>query len=179
MRDVLEASGFGGEVYPSAEAFLADPVHCSFKCIILDINLPGMSGMELQAKLKLQSDSPRIIFLTGSTDLSIVVRALQNGAADFLRKPVEGLPLLQSVTRALRQERIERNGSVQRADLDIRRARLTRREREIMERVARGELNKNIAVDLGISERTIEHHRQSVMRKMGAKSLAALIRMLA
>lgn len=178
VRDVLEGAAFGVGIFPSAEAFLADSGRGRFRCLIVDINLPGMSGTELQAQLKLLPDGPQIIFLTGNMDLPLATQALRDGAADFLHKPVQGLALLQSVMTALRQERILRDRGTQHTDIEVRLARLTRREREIIQRVVRGELNKNIAIDLGISERTIEHHRQSVMRKMEAKSLAALVRML-
>ncbi|WBO59433.1 response regulator [Acidocella sp. MX-AZ03] len=177
VRDVLEAGGYGVEAYSSAEAFLADPARARFRCIIIDVILPGMSGAALQTLLKTEADPPRIIFLTGSVDLPLAVQALRNGASDFLHKPVDGLALLQSVMTALRQQSRARIAAP--PDLADRLASLTPREREVMERVVRGELNKNIAVDLGISERTTEHHRQSVMRKMGTKSLAALVRLIA
>lgn len=176
VRDVLVPGGYGVETYGSAEAFLAASARARFRCVIVDISLPGMSGMALHAVLRAEPEPPQIIFLTGSSDLSLAVQALRNGAADFLHKPVDGLRLLQSVTMALHRRNTARDAVS--SDFVTRRASLTPREREVMERVVRGELNKNIAADLGISERTTEHHRQSVMRKMGAKSLAALVRLV-
>lgn len=178
IRAILAPGGYKVEVFLSAEAYLADPQHSRFKCLIVDIDLPGMSGTELISKLSQHSERPQIIFLTGETTLSTATQTMPNGNAEFLRKPVQGATLLQSVANVLRSERATPVDPIQQADLTSRLARLTTREREVLMRVIKGEMNKNIASDLGISERTTEHHRQNVMRKMEVKSLAALVRIM-
>lgn len=178
LRTILEAGGYKIETFNAAESYLADAKPTRFKCVLLDITLPGMSGLELQDRLNLLPDRPQLIFLTGNADLETVVRAMRNGAVDFMHKPVQGQALLKSVAAALTNGRTPHAEHAQHEDITRRLARLTRREREVLERVVNGELNKNIAADLGISERTTEHHRQSVMRKMEAKSLAMLVHMM-
>jgi PAS domain S-box-containing protein len=179
LHEIFTENGRQAEIFTSAEAFLAEPGRARFKCLVVDVNLPGMSGFELQARLNEDGPAPKIVFLSGHAELPGVVSALQAGAADFLRKPVNGARLLESVTAAIRQTRASPPDHLHLADVHQRLSRLTRREREVMVRVVRGELNKNIAADLGVAERTIEHHRQNMMQKMGARSLAALVRMVA
>ena len=176
---ILEPGGYKVESFASADAYLADPQRGRFKCLLVDFGLPGMSGMDLLVQLKAAVDGPQVIILSGNADLSIAVKALQGGAADFLRKPVQGTALLQSIANILRYgQEVPAIDPVQQADVAARLGRLTGREREVLARVIKGELNKNIAADLGISERTTEHHRQNVMRKMGVKSLAKLVQMM-
>lgn len=177
-RTVLEEAGYRVASFSSAEAYLADPNRERFKCLLVDIVLPGMSGPELQAHLNESSVHPQIIFLTGNTDLPLAVKAMHDGAADFLHKPVQSAVLLQSVKNALHSRREADIDQARRTDFAERMKRLTNREREILRRIVNGELNKNIAVDLGISERTTEHHRQNLMRKLEVKSLAMLVRMM-
>ncbi len=176
---ILEPGGYKVESFLSAEAYLADARRSRFKCLIADIGLPGMSGMALLARLRGFMEWPQVIILSGDADWTIAAEALRDGAADFLRKPVQGTALLQSVANALRHGREALvMDPAQQADIVARLGRLTGREREVLARVVKGELNKNIAADLGISERTTEHHRQNVMRKMGVKSLAMLVHMM-
>jgi two-component system CheB/CheR fusion protein len=177
LRSMLGADGRKVETFASGEAFLSDAGHGRFRCLIVDISLAGMDGLTLQARLKSEGFAPPIIFVTGSADVPMAVEAMRNGAADFLEKPVSGALLRDSVVRALKSATGAAEDRSQRADARARLGNLSPREREVMDRVVAGQLNKNIAVDLGISERTTEHHRQSVMRKMGAASLATLVRM--
>ncbi len=175
-RVALEAHGYRIETFPSAETFLADPGHDRFRCLLVDVSLPGIGGLELQRRLKSEPRQPCIIFLTGTGELPVAVEAMREGAADFLQKPVGSADLAESVARALEKETETIPPQTNQADIAARLATLTHREREILDRIVVGQLNKNIAADLGISERTTEHHRQNVMRKMGVKSLAMLVR---
>lgn len=176
VRVTLEADGYSVETFASAEAFLADPDHGRFRCLVVDLGLPGMDGIELQNQLKSEERTPPIIFVTGSGDLTGALRAMREGAADFLEKPVDSAALGDSVARVMRQSEQATSDQAERMDFARRLEALTKREREVMERIIAGRLNKNIATELGISQRTAEHHRQAVMQKMGVKSLAMLVR---
>jgi len=179
IQAMLESQGYKVETFASGEAFLSDPDHGRFRCLVVDVSLAGMGGLELQGRLKSEQRYPPIIFLTASGDVPLAVRAMREGATDFLQKPVDSATLRESVASAVEQGTTTVPTPSQRADVEARLATLTKREREIMDRIVMGQLNKNIAADLGISERTAEHHRQGVMRKMGVKSLAMLVRMIA
>ena len=178
VREILEITGYKIECFSSAESYLADPMHERFKCLIIDIVLPGISGTELQTILNAQRERPQIIFLTGESDLPTAVKVLRDGAFDFLCKPVNARILLESVENALRHSRNPQIGHPRKTEIRERLTRLTKREREVLSRVIMGKLNKNIAADLGISERTTEHHRQNLMRKLEVKSLAMLIHLI-
>lgn len=177
IKAMIASMGHEVTVFASAEAYINDLNRRRFQCVIVDASLTGMSGLDLQARLREEKRCPPFIFLTASTDISLTVEAMRHGAADVLRKPVEATTLHCSLNRILEQPPSPRPILKHVSDVEARLATLTRRERQIMERIVIGQLNKNIAVDLGISERTIEHHRQSIMRKMGVKSLAMLVRM--
>lgn len=165
------------ETYPSAQEFLDayDPTRSG--CLVLDIRMPGMSGLELQHKLAEMNAPIPIVFITGHGDVPMAVEAMKRGAVDFIRKPFRDQELLDRINEALTLE------AGQRAELaDLERVRsvvdsLTPREREVFQRVADGQANKVVAIDLGISERTVEIHRSQVMQKTGARSLADLVRM--
>jgi FixJ family two-component response regulator len=145
-------------------------------CLVLDLSMPGVTGLELQRWL-LQTNSPLpIIFLTGRGDIPSSVRAMKDGAVDFLTKPVDGTDLLRSIEEALRRERETRALRDEEEAIRARLATLTRREREVLKHVVSGQLNKQIAAELGTVEKTIKVHRARVMRKMGARSLAELVR---
>lgn len=175
----LKGRGYKVESFATGEAFLSDSGRGRFRCLLVEAFLPGMSGLELQSHLMSEQRPPAIIFLTGSGSVSLAVEAMREGAADFLQKPVDGAALLASVTRVIETAMSTIPAQYARGDVTARLATLSKREREIMDRVVAGELNKNIAADLGISERTAEHHRQSMMRKMGVRSLAVLVRTIA
>ena len=179
FRLVLEADGHSVAGYGSCEAYLADPNHRLFKCLLVDIALPGMDGPALQQRLKAERVDLPIIFVTGSHDLATAVQTMRDGAADFLQKPVGTAELLASVTLALQGGQQTTQSRVLDESVASRLATLTSRERQVMELMIAGVPSKNIAADLGISQRTAEHHRQNVMRKMAAKSLATLVRMVA
>ncbi|HTV33879.1 MAG TPA: CheR family methyltransferase [Methylocella sp.] len=178
IRAMLESQGYKVETFTSGEAFLSDPDHGRFRCLVVDVSLAGMGGLELQSRLKLEQRYTPIIFLTASGDVPLAVRAMREGAADFLQKPVDSVTLRQSIASAMEQGSATVATPSQRADTEARLATLTKREREIMDRIVMGQLNKNIATELGISERTTEHHRQSLMRKIGVTSLAMLVRLV-
>ena len=145
-------------------------------CLVLDIRMPGMSGLELQQQLiDLNSVLP-VIFITGHGDVPMAVEAMRRGAIDFLRKPVKENDLLSRIEQALLLESGARDETRSRNEIDTRLDSLTRREREIFRLVAEGLANKVIALDLGISERTVEVHRSRVMKKLEARTLAQLVR---
>jgi PAS domain S-box-containing protein len=175
IRTMLEAEGHSVATYGSAEAFFDDEGRGRFRCLVVDVDLPGMDGLQLQERLKQEGRAIPLIFVTGRGDLPLAVKAIGEGAADFLQKPVRAADLGDSLARALAHAPAPQE---EREDFARRLASLTPREREVLDKVVAGELNKNIAAGLGISQRTTEHHRQALMRKMGARSLAALVRMV-
>ena len=178
IRRTLEMEGHKVDTYASCEAFLAEPDHGKYRCLVVDVGLGerGMDGLELQHRLKEEHIGTPVIFVTGSGDLPKAVKAIRDGAEDFLLKPVKGAELYASVSRALAHLASEGSNHARQQETGARLATLTARERQVMERIAAGEASKVIAADLRISQRTVEHHRQSVMRKMAVKSLAALVR---
>ena len=172
---VLKASGYEVAAYPSAADLLARiPDGTRAGCIVLDVELPGLSGPELQARLTAAGCALPVVFLTGHGDIPTSVRAIKAGAEDFLTKPVPADRLLDAVERAVATFRAASHQQDSVASTRALAARLTPRERQVFERVARGLLNKQIAQELGTSERTIKAHRQRVMEKMSARSLAEL-----
>jgi FixJ family two-component response regulator len=174
---ILEAAGYAVSTYASAGDFLLADVVDGPACLVLDVRMPGPSGLELQQALAKRTDLLPVVFLSGHGDIPMTVRALKAGAVDFLTKPVEGKALLAAVEAALAQDaarRAERDG--QRALRD-RYESLSAREREVFAEVVSGKLNKQIAGDIGAAERTVKAHRARVMEKMQAGSVADLVRM--
>lgn len=173
---LLKAAGYEARSYASAGEFLLADPQPGPGCIVLDVRMPGPSGLELQAALSKKRGSWPLIFLTGHGDIPMSVQAMKAGAVDFLTKPVQRQALLAAVTNALdiQQEResLIRKDDVLRACLES----LTDRERRIMELVVEGKLNKQIAATLGIAERTVKAHRAQVMEKMKVDTLADLVR---
>ena len=178
LRQALESDGSKVATFSSGEAFLADAERRRFRCLVVDLNLSGMDGIALQDRLRHEQSSTSIIFVTGSGTLSLAVKAMREGAADFLQKPVRVEALRESVSRVLASGELMASDRAQQDAIVARLATLTERERQVIERVVAGQATKIIAADLGISERTIEHHRHNVMRKLGAKSLATLVRLV-
>ena len=174
---LLETVDIPYESFPTAQAFLDAYRSDRRGCLILDIRMPGMSGLELQQKL-VDMDAPiPIVFITGHGDVPMAVEAMKRGAVDFIRKPFRDQDLLDRVHEALNLDAGQR---AEFEDLEQARAKLeslTPREHEVFLRVANGQANKVVAIDLGISERTVEIHRSQVMHKTGARSLADLVRM--
>lgn len=181
MRDaltqLLETFGLQVEAYVGGPAFLAAYEEDRPGCLLLDMAMPGMSGMEVQAELKARGLTIPIIFLTGHGDIPLAVRALQAGAVDFLEKPILGDTLLERVQRALKLDQEWGQEQSRIHALQERYARLSRREREIMTLMVTGLTSKEIAQKMGISPRTVEVHRAHVAHKMGAANLAELVHM--
>ena len=178
LQLLMESVGLVVETYPSALDFLEhfDPARPG--CIILDVRMPGMGGLDLQSKLGEHRYHPPIIIITGHGDVPMAVRAVQAGAVDFIEKPFNDQALLDAVHRAIERD-AERRGEASRlADIQDRYARLTPREKEVLSLVVAGKRNKVIAVELGVSQSTVEAHRAKVMEKMESSTLSDLMRMM-
>ncbi len=178
MKLLMNSVGLAVETFASAEEFLArfDPARPG--CLLLDIRMKGMSGLELQERLALEEIQPPIIIITGHGDVPMAVRAVKVGAVDFIEKPFNEQVLLDSVHRAIELDGEHRGRVLQLADISACLECLTPREREILELVVAGKRNKVIASELGISQSTVEAHRSKVMEKMQAESLSDLMRMM-
>ncbi|MBV8909586.1 MAG: response regulator transcription factor [Gammaproteobacteria bacterium] len=178
LRLLVKSIALTASVLGSAQDFLASYEPMQPGCLILDVRMPGMSGLELQQQLNLRGAVIPVIFITGHGDIPMAVEAMQHGAFDFLQKPFRDQDLIDRVQRALERDRVNRAELAERARIRERRASLTPREREVLALVASGKANKVMAADLGLSQRTVEIHRARVMEKMGASSLAQLVRMV-
>ena len=178
LRWLLESVGTQVETYDSAQAFLDAYDFKSPGCLILDIRMPGMSGLELQEKLSRLTNELHIIFLTGHASVPIAVRAMREGAVDFYEKPVDEQMLLDRVQGVLKTIGEQQSKKMDRAMLEARLELLTPRERQVMDEVVQGKRTKAIAADLGVSTRTIEAHRAKIMEKMRASSVGELISMV-
>jgi len=176
LTGLLAAAGFNAVLFASAAEYMSYPRTASAACLVVDVGLAGMSGLELQARIAEQSHPP-IVFITGRGDVHSSVRAMKAGAIDFLTKPYAEVDLLNAINAALSRDREVRRERDERSALEGRLASLTPREREVMAFVASGLLNKQAAAWLGISEVTLQIHRGRVMKKMKAASLADLVRM--
>jgi two-component system CheB/CheR fusion protein len=177
IRKVLETDGRNVEDYASCEAFLAAYRPGREACLLVDAYLPGMSGLELLQQLSHASPLLPAIMITGNSDVHMAVQAMKAGALDFIEKPFDQGELLASIERALEQSRDTGKLAAWSEAAASRIATLTQRQRQIMDLVLAGHPSKNIAADLGISQRTVENHRASIMKKTGAKSLPALARL--
>jgi len=175
LARVLQGEGWRVESYASAEAFLARPDPAAWGCVVLDVDLPGLDGLEVQQRLAETGQFLPIVFLTGKGDVPMSVRAIKAGAADFLIKPVPAAVLIAAVRAALQQGKAARDAQVGIAELQRRLAGLSPREREVLEGVAAGKLNKQIAADLGIVEQTVKFHRARIMERMQAGTVAELM----
>ena len=178
LRWLLESSGYRVATYPSAATFLENYRLESGACVVLDVRMPGTSGLELQQEISRRGRSIPVIFVTGHGDVPMAVQAIKHGAFDFIEKPFKDEVLLALIEKATKSDAALRVEDAQRQSTAARLATLTQREREIMECVVAGKRNKAIAEELGISVKTVEIHRSRVMEKMGAESLAALIQMV-
>ena len=177
LRFLLKSAGFEVECFESAQVFLDEYNPKTRGVLLLDVRMPGMSGLELQEHLRAERITIPVIILTAYANVPMAVRAMQAGAFDFIEKPFDGAALLSRVRRALAHD-VDVRADQEQAELIQRRlATLTPREREVMELVVDGLLNKQVAAELGISMKTVENHRARVMEKMEAESLAELVRM--
>jgi FixJ family two-component response regulator len=174
---LLRAAGFEARGYGSTGEFLLEAPADRAGCVLLDVRLPGPSGLELQAALKRRGVALPVIFLTGHGDVASSVRAMQAGAVDFLTKPMKRDTLFEALRRALERDQQERARRAEADELRARFAALTAREREVVEAVADGKLNKQIAHELGMAERTVKLHRARAMEKLGVGSPAELGRL--
>jgi FixJ family two-component response regulator len=173
---LLSTVGLPCQTFASASEFLDDYDPDSRGCLVLDIRMPRMSGLELQAELNERGSNLPVIFITGHGDIPMAVDAMRQGAMDFIRKPFREQELLDRINEALDVELIRRGRALEQDELVDRIESLTDREKAVFEAVADGKMNKVIGFDLGISERTVEVHRANVMKKLGVRTLAELIR---
>jgi FixJ family two-component response regulator len=175
---LLRAAGFAVAAFASAEEFLAQYDPSLWGCLVLDVAMPALNGLELQHILAKAGSLLPIIFLTGTADIPKSVRAMKHGASDFLTKPVDEKDLLAAVRVAIEEDRARRQKQADLSEIRARLATLTPREREVLEYVITGKLNKQIAGDLGTVEQTVKVHRARVMHKMRVQSVAELVRLM-
>ena len=172
----LQAAGLPVKTFESAQEFLKQDRPEGPACLVLDVRMPGLNGLDLQAELNARNLHTPIIFLTGHGDVPMSVKAMKRGAADFLTKPFQMESLLRAIQEALERDTRQRAARAGIAQVQDRLATLTPREREVLDLVVQGLLNKQIAAELGAAERTVKVHRGRVMQKMGVASVAELVR---
>ncbi|MCU7921854.1 MAG: response regulator transcription factor [Candidatus Thiodiazotropha sp. (ex Dulcina madagascariensis)] len=177
LKWLIESVSMEVETFESADAFIGSYYPGRSGCLLLDVRMPGMSGLELQEYLQANQIAIPVIIITGHGDVPMAVRAMKAGAVDFIEKPFNDELLLESIRHAMALDVKQRDMQSQRAEIATRLARLTPREHEVMVMVTNGKANKEIATGLGVSSKTVEAHRARVMEKMEAGSLADLVRM--
>jgi len=177
IKDLVESVGLQAEAFSTAQEFLSNDRRSGPSCLVLDVRLPGISGLDLQHELRRTGIKIPIIFITGHADVPMSVTAMKSGAVEFLTKPFREQDLLDVIQRAVNRDRLFREKRNQLIELQERYAGLSVREREVMSLVVSGLLNKQIAAELQASETTVKIHRGHVMQKMQAKSLPELVRM--
>lgn len=178
IERMLRLHNIAVEGFTSPEAFLARPPYDGISCLLLDLKMPGMTGLDVQTAMSGKGISMPIIFLSAQSDVPSTVRAMRGGAVDFLEKPVDEDQLLAAIERARLECEAMRQQQRRQQDAEARLARLTKREREVCDLVAAGLLNKQIAHELGMSEKTVKVHRGRLTRKLDVDSVAALVRLL-
>ena len=175
---LVQSVGLSCETFADGQALLDGLPPDAHGCVVADIRMPGMSGLDLQARLAELGSHLPIIIMTGFGDVPIAVRAMKQGAVDFIEKPYQPDELLERIQQAIAEDAKRLSTASAQIALRERVATLTKREREVMDLVVKGSANKVVAIDLGISERTVEIHRSRVMKKMGARSLAELVNLV-
>lgn len=178
LQDLFHSIGLEARTYPTARDFLATSVSDAPGCLVVDIRLPDMNGLDFQVRLTELGVRLPVVIMTGFGDISMSVRAMKRGAVDFLPKPFKDQDMLDAVLAAIERDRQRRADDGDVATLRERFGALSARERQVMLLVTAGKMNKQVAGDLGISEITVKNHRAALMRKMGAKTLADLVRMV-
>lgn len=177
LQRLLQSAGMQVAAFASAQQFLQDHDRLAPGCLVLDLALPGLNGLQLQRELEHRASPLPIVFLTGRGDIAASVQAMKHGATDFLTKPVDDSVLLAAIHEALATDGLRRRAQVERDRIAGCLAGLTERERQVLERVAAGRLNKQIAAELGTVEKTVKFHRGNLMRKMGVHSVADLVKL--
>ncbi|MDH4055343.1 MAG: response regulator transcription factor [Gammaproteobacteria bacterium] len=177
MQALMDSVNLNHEIFASADEFLEKVGDQRPGCLVLDIRMPGLGGLELQEELIKRESTLPIIFITGHGDVPMAVEAMQKGAVDFIQKPFRDQELLDRIREALATDEERRESQKHHAEVSSRLERLTNREREVFDLVVTGKPNKVIAYELGVSQRTVEIHRARVMEKMQARSLADLVKM--
>jgi len=181
MRDslkwLLESHGLKVELYPSGEAFLNAFSSDFCGCLVLDVRMPGMNGLQLYEQLRARASALPVIFITGHGDVPMAVSALKKGAADFIEKPFNDQDMLRLIESCMKQDRAAAAKRAENASVARRMESLTQREREVLGLIVAGKLNKQIADELAISIKTVEVHRSRVMEKMGSNSVAELVQL--
>jgi two-component system response regulator FixJ len=175
---LLDSAGLAARTYESGEAFLEGSAQPATGVVVTDVRMPGLTGLELVARLRSAGSIAPVIVITGHGDVPLAVEAMKAGVADFLEKPFDDAALLDAIREALEDASRARRGDAERIRLQAVLAALSPREREVMDRVVEGKLNKTIAFELGISPRTVEVYRANVMSKTGARGLSELVRMV-
>jgi FixJ family two-component response regulator len=174
---LIKSARIKAAAFSSAREFLDDPVHRQVDCAVTDMRMPGVDGLKLQEELNRTLPHLSIVFITGHGNVPMTVKAMKGGAVDFLEKPVDGEALLAAIHRAADRSRALRASREELVAIERRYGRMTPRERQVFTLVTTGSLNKQIAFDLGVAERTVKVHRARAMEKMEADSLAQLVRM--
>ena len=178
IERMLDAADYGVEVFGRASEFLSRPAHPGPSCVIVDVQMPGLNGIELQKTLIQHGREEQLVFVTGHGDIPLCAEAMKAGAVDFLPKPFNRKELLESVERALGRSVEQRRGASEKNHARGLLQRLTPREFQVMELVATGMLNKQVGAELGMAEKTVKTHRSHVMQKLGITSVAELMRVL-
>ena len=178
LERLLRSNGFTVETFTSPTAFLERPPYDGLACMLLDLRMPGLSGLDLQETMSRKGVSIPIVFLSAAADVRSTTQAMREGAVDFLIKPVDEPQLFDAIRRACARATTMQQQRRAERDTEERLSRLTRREREVCDLVARGLPNKEIAYELGTSEKTVKTHRGRVMRKLEVDSVAALVRLI-
>jgi len=177
IERLLDSEGLAVAAFSSPQQFLERHDRNAPACLVLDLAMPGLSGLELQGMLEQRASRLPIIFLTGRGDIATSVRAMKRGAADFLTKPVGDAELIAAIREALAKDQVLRRARMERERAAKCLATLTERERQVLEKIVAGKLNKEIAAELGTVEKTIKFHRGNLMRKMGVRVVADLVKL--